>query len=129
MRLLLDTHVLLHVLDPTSKILSARQVQKFEAIDACFFVSVISLWEISIKWRLNKLALPVDPIHIPELVHDFGFTVLQLTADESVSAPNPMPQTRDPFDQMLLAQCAVGDFKLLTIDRALSKHPSSAQIW
>lgn len=35
----------------------------------------------------------------------------------------PDPDTRDPFDRLLLAQCTVEDMRLLTLDRALARHP------
>ena len=36
---------------------------------------------------------------------------------------DPEPPTRDPFDRLLLAQCAVDNLRLVTVDRALAGHP------
>ena len=35
----------------------------------------------------------------------------------------PEPQTRDPFDRLLLGQCQVENLRLVTLDRALAAHP------
>jgi PIN domain nuclease of toxin-antitoxin system len=44
-----------------------------------------------------------------------------------LASVDPDPKTRDPFDRMLLAQCEVEGFRLLTIDRALVSHPLTVQ--
>lgn len=129
MTLLLDTNVLLDVLDPRQQILSQRQRTVLEQIETETFVSVVSLWEISIKWRLGKLECPIDPAELPDVVRDVGFAILDVTAEDAVAAANPMPGTRDPFDQMLIVQCQNYGLQLLTIDKVLTRHPRSAKLW
>ena len=73
MRLLLDTHVLLAVLDGRLATLGRRIEGVFTAGEHTFFVSVASLWEIAIKWRLGKLPLNVPPERLPELLDDMGW--------------------------------------------------------
>jgi PIN domain nuclease of toxin-antitoxin system len=130
MTLLLDTNVLLDVLDPRPQILSRRQRQVVEQLDPVeAFVSVISLWEISIKCRLGKLDCPVSPADLPVVIRDVGFRLLEVTAEDAVTPAHPAPDTRDPFDQMLIAQCQNYDLRLLTIDKILHRHPRSAKLW
>jgi PIN domain nuclease of toxin-antitoxin system len=83
-------------------------------------VSVASLWEIAIKFRLGKLALEVQ---LPELVENLGLVLLAIEASHVLAAVDPEPATRDPFDRLLLAQCAVENLHLVTIDRHLTAHP------
>lgn len=59
MKVLLDTHVLLWFLNGDKK-LSKQQTELIESSKNLKFVSIASLWEISIKLSLNKLRLPLD---------------------------------------------------------------------
>jgi PIN domain nuclease of toxin-antitoxin system len=49
--------------------------------------------------------------------------LLVIEASYVLSAVDPEPTTRDPFDRLLLAQCAVENLHLVTIDRHLTAHP------
>ena len=122
MRLLLDTHVLLAVLDGRLATLGRRIEGVFTAGEHTFFVSVASLWEIAIKWRLGKLPLNVPPERLPELLDDMGLGVLPITAAHVVATVEPEPATRDPFDRLLLAVCRTEELRLVTVDRSLIGH-------
>jgi PIN domain nuclease of toxin-antitoxin system len=50
-------------------------------------------------------------------------TLLAVDHRHAVRWVDPEPPTRDPFDRLLLAQCAVEDMRLITLDRALARHP------
>jgi PIN domain nuclease of toxin-antitoxin system len=121
MRLLLDTHIVLALIQ---KDLVERfpSVHRILADGAEGFVSVASLWEIAIKTRLNKLAprLPLD--EIPGYLQALGLTILRIDIAHVITAADPEPETRDPFDRLLLAQCQVEGFQLVTVDGALVAH-------
>ncbi len=123
MRLLLDTHIVL-------AIVQREMAWRFPTIEALLsdgsaagLVSVASLWEIAIKTRLGKLApgLPLDVI--PSYLEAGGLDLLQIAVSHVITAADPEPDTRDPFDRLLLAQCQVEGLQLVTIDRALADHP------
>lgn len=122
MRLLLDTHVLLALLDGRAGTLGHGIERVVESDGHAFFVSVASLWEISIKWRLGKVPLAVPPAHLPEILTDTGLSTLPITAEHVLSAVEPEPLARDPFDRLLLAVCQSEDLRLVTVDRALIEH-------
>lgn len=123
MRLLLDTHLLVGLTRPHSRELSGG----FESILAeqanTNFVSAASLWEIAIKTRLNKLSVGVPLNDLVEYFQGLDLCLLAVDHRHAAHLLDPEPPTRDPFDRMLLAQCAVEDMRLLTQDRALSAHP------
>jgi len=121
-RLLLDTHVLLALLDGRVAVLGRRVARVIESDDHAFWLSVASLWEIAIKWRLGKLPLSVPPVRLPELLGDIGITMLSITAEHVLNVALPEPTTRDPFDRLLLAQCQIEGMRLVTVDRALASH-------
>ena len=128
MRVLIDTHVLLGVIREEIDKLSPSIGVLLDRGDTEAVVSVASLWEIAIKWRLGKLALPMRPERLPELVADIGFATLPILPAHAVALVDPEPATRDPFDRLLLAQCKVEGFQLLTTDRALVGHPLAATL-
>ena len=102
---LLDTHVLLCSLMDTAK-LSDKVREIIENQENRIAVSVISLWEISLKFSLNKLPLEgVSPEDFPKLIEDIGFELISLRTEE-VSTYHDLNANwhRDPFDKMLIWQ-------------------------
>ena len=124
MRLLFDTNVVLAVAwENYSRIPDAiASLLRSEIVSPC--ISVASLWEIAIKWRLGKLDLPMPPDQFENFAARMDMEIVQVTAKHAVVEVDPWPQTRDPFDRLLLAQCQVEGLKLLTTDRALAAHPT-----
>jgi len=123
MRLLLDTHIVLSMVNgsfadhfPAVRRLLIENV-------AIGFVSVASLWEIAIKSRLGKLVTDIPVEQIPEFLESSVLTILRIEIPHVITAADPQPETRDPFDRLLLSQCQVEGLQLVTIDRALINHP------
>ena len=127
MRLLLDTHIVLNVVaqQTDSLPLGIRRLLADRA--SGFHVSVVSLWEIAIKWRLGKLPLTVPIDQLPDLIAGLRIELVPINERNVLAAVEPEPPTRDPFDRLLLAQCQIEDLRLVTIDRALVSHPLAAK--
>lgn len=126
MKILLDTHIFLPVIEGQSRTLPASVKRVLESPEAEAYVSVATLWEIAIKWRLKKLDLSQPPDRLPELIAAIGMGLVAINADHVLASVQPEPATRDPFDRLLLAQCKVEDMRLLTTDRVLVMHPLAA---
>ncbi|MBB4235532.1 PIN domain nuclease of toxin-antitoxin system [Rhizobium esperanzae] len=92
------------------------------------FVSVASLWEIAIKTRLGKLqpGLPLETI--PVYLREAGLMILPVDIPHVITTADPEPETRDPFDRLLLAQCKVEGLQLATVDRLLVDHPLALRL-
>jgi PIN domain nuclease of toxin-antitoxin system len=125
MRLLLDTHVLLAVLDGEPDRLGRGIAAALTQADSSLYVSVASLWEVAIKARLGKLDLRAELQELPILLASLGLELTPILPSHALREIHPEPATRDPFDRLLLAQCAVEGARLLTIDPALVDHPMS----
>ncbi len=122
MRLLLDTHALLWWFsdDPA---LPASCRRLIEHLEGEVFVSAVSAWEISTKFRLGKLPTAA------ELVQDFGgylardhFKSLPLSSDHGIRAgllPGPL---KDPFDRMLIAQAVVENLFIISNERFFDQY-------
>ncbi|WJR66032.1 type II toxin-antitoxin system VapC family toxin [Neorhizobium sp. CSC1952] len=122
MRLLLDTHFVLAGVN-------REMAERYPLIERLIaesltesFVSVASLWEIAIKSRLGKLETRIPVEDIPSYLASAGFTILHIDIPHVITAAEPEPETRDPFDRLLLAQCQAEGLLLVTIDRALTGH-------
>jgi PIN domain nuclease of toxin-antitoxin system len=123
MRLLLDTHILIALLERRLSELPLSISDALAAANFPRFVSVASLWEIAIKSRLGRLSLDEWPAAINRL----GLTLLVIDDRHVLMPLDPEPVIRDPFDRLLLGICAADSLRLLTLDRALLGHPLARQ--
>jgi PIN domain nuclease of toxin-antitoxin system len=87
------------------------------------FVSVASLWEMAIKSRLGKLDLGMPLEDMAGYFDAVGIDILPIDAPHVITPTHPEPETRDPFDRLLLAKCQVESLRLATMDRRLLEHP------
>lgn len=67
--------------------------------------------------------MDVPPDGLAALLLSLGMSIMPIEHRHATAALDPDPATRDPFDRMLLAQCAVEELRLVTVDRALTGHP------
>ncbi|SCB57215.1 PIN domain nuclease, a component of toxin-antitoxin system (PIN domain) [Rhizobium aethiopicum] len=127
-RVLLDTHMVIAIAQKKLTERFPRVEQLLLDGAASGFVSVASLWEIAIKTRLGKLqpGLPVEII--PIYLREAGLTILPIDIPHVIAAADPEPETRDPFDRLLLAQCKVEGLQFATVDRLLVDHPLALRL-
>jgi PIN domain nuclease of toxin-antitoxin system len=124
-RILVDTHVLLWaaVGDPR---LRGRLRAVFVDPQATLVVSVASLWEVAVKYRLGRLPLPVPPSDFfAREVATRGYEVLDVRrahAERAGVLTWPDSGHRDPFDRMLVAQALVEGVPLLSGDERLGDY-------
>jgi PIN domain nuclease of toxin-antitoxin system len=128
MRLLLDTHVLLALVERLGTRLPAGVEALLNDPNNEHHLSAASLWETAIKCRLGKLSLTPSLSSLPELLDGLGIKIVAINEHHVLAAVEPEPMTRDPFDRMLLAQCQVENLRLVTVDRALLSHPLALKI-
>ncbi len=119
MRLLLDTHLLLWALSQPRKLTAAARKQ----IDASeVYASAASIWEISVKSALGKLA--ANPRDILAGIEPAGFSLLAISGEHAAKVVELPPLHKDPFDRLLVAQSMVEPMLLLTNDEALRDYGS-----
>ena len=114
MRLLLDTQVALWWLTASPRL--SRASRELIVGSGCV-VSVVSVWEVDLKHRIGKLAVP--PHRFRDEMRDAGAAILALT-DEHVLTRVGLPRAHsDPFDRLLLSVADSERLILLTADTAL----------
>jgi|SRR5690606_2812866 len=125
MRYLLDTHTFLWALLDRKK-LSPKVLGLLQDASHDVFVSAVSFWEISLKFRLGKLDLAgVSPEQLPALAQESGFDLLPLVASEAAGYHLlDADWHRDPFDRMLIGQAIMHDLTLLSKDKTICQYQS-----
>jgi PIN domain nuclease of toxin-antitoxin system len=124
MRLLLDTHIFLWFITGDER-LSQHYRRSIEDADAVY-LSVVSVWEVTVKYHLGKLPLPEAPHPwLPEQRERHGIESLAL-GERAVSRLGDLPDHhKDPFDRLLVCQAIEEQLTLVTIDPIVEKYPAS----
>ena len=121
MRQLLDTHTFLWFVMGNPRI-TPKLRTRIE--DNENFVSIVSVWEIAIKYAIGKLnlELPFDDFIDRQIVPN-GIQLLDIKLEHlKVVAALPLHH-RDPFDRLLIAQSIVEDIVLISADSVVSLYP------
>ena len=123
MKLLLDSHIVLAVVHDDVARYGRPIASVIELPQSEIFFSSASLWEIAIKYRAGKLELRMPLERIAGYLRSLKYRLIVIDEHHAIEELEQIPDTRDPFDRMLLAQCQVEGLRLITIDRALVDHP------
>ena len=86
-------------------------------------LSVVSLWEIAIKWGLGKLELNEPFAALLARVDAMRMIERLPIADAHLLRYATLPlHHRDPFDRMLVAQCQAENLPLVSSDDTLDAY-------
>jgi PIN domain nuclease of toxin-antitoxin system len=118
MNLLLDTHVFLWSLFTPDK-LSKAVIREVTSPNNDVAVSVVTFWEISLKFALGKLELTgVKPEDLPDFAEQMNLETLPITVAEAVSFHQlPRLSHKDPFDRIIIWQAIQRKMSLVSKDR------------
>jgi PIN domain nuclease of toxin-antitoxin system len=120
---LLDTHALLWTLFEPVR-LGKKAEECIRNPDVTVSVSVVSFWEISLKFATGKLHLEnVAPDAFPDIVRQSGFTILPLADTEAASFHRlPRLAHKDPFDRLIIWQAISRKLILISQDKAFAGY-------
>jgi PIN domain nuclease of toxin-antitoxin system len=118
MRYLIDTHIFLWWLNGDKKISDSLQ-RILENPQIQIYVSVATLWEISIKHALGKLPLKTT---LSEMISVSGFELLSITGVHVLELEKLPLLHNDPFDRMLIAQTKAEHFIFITVDAKIRRY-------
>lgn len=123
MSCLLDTHALLWSLFEPNR-LGSTALKLLQDPQQTVYVSLITVWELSLKYSIGKLDLQgVTPDAFPDLILQTGFELLPLTALEAATFHNlPKLEHKDPFDRLLIWQAISRKLSFVSQDTACSKY-------
>jgi len=122
MKLLLDTQILIWAAD-SPDILPGKALDLLNNPDNEVFFSSASIWEVAIKFGLNRPDFQVDPRILHYGLISSGYQELLIRGQHAI-ALNELPSLhKDPFDRLLIAQAKVEGVTLLTCDAEIVAYP------
>lgn len=127
MNLLLNTHSFLWFAENSSE-LSKLAKSEIENMNNRCFLSIASLWELTIKLSLNKLELNQPFDGIPALLNINNIEILPLEFKHLKQLFLLPFHHRDPFDRLILSQAISQDLVIVTKDGVFEKYTSNI-IW
>jgi len=122
MRLLLDTHTFLWFIDGNLELSSyGRQLIEEPANER--FLSVASLWEMSIKNSLGRLKIPLPFTKlVTEQVYGNAIKLLHIAPKHLDVLRTLHFYHKDPFDRLIIAQSLSEDISILSREKAFDDY-------
>ena len=127
MNLLLDTHAYIWF-STNNRELSSAVKRLIEDSENSSYISIASLWEMSIKISLGKLSIDKDFKFVIHDLTESGINLLPISFDHILMSSALPFHHRDPFDRITVAQSLCEGMKLLSVDTIFDRY-SSDRIW
>ena len=127
MNLLLDTHTFIWFSEG-NKSVPKKAKGLIENINNNSFISMASLWEMSIKIGLNKLQLKIPFENLYDVIIENGFIILPISFNHLVIQNKLDYYHRDPFDRLLISQSISENMPLVSKEEVFDKY-SIKRIW
>jgi PIN domain nuclease of toxin-antitoxin system len=121
MKYLLDTHVVLWcALSPQKLSQNAKEI--ILDINTDKYVSIVSVWEFTVKHSLNKLDLAGGVGGFFQILDENGFALLGIENEYMYQLAQLPLIHHDPFDRMLIAAALAEEMCLVTADDNIRKY-------
>lgn len=128
MKYLLDTHTLLWIITD-DKQLSIKAKRYFLNKKNEIYLSMASLWEMAIKISLNKLKINQSLAEFcKEHIIGSNINILDIKIEHLAKLESLKFNHQDPFDRMLVCQCARENMTIISKDKIFNKY-SIKRIW
>ena len=103
--------------------LSERAKDLIKSTENQIFLSVVCVWEASIKSALGKMKLPGKPgPFFQALAQRSCFTVLPVHLSHAAGVHSLPLIHRDPFDRLLISQAIAEDLVLISDDQVFKDY-------
>ncbi len=131
MQYLIDTHVFIWFIENSQKLpKSIKDLIEDERSD--IFISIASIWEISIKTSIEKLPLNRRFEELIDVLNDNLIEILPIKFAHTVEN-NQLPfHHRDPFDRIIISQSIVENINFISADAVFDNYlvgKSIKRIW
>lgn len=121
MNLLLDTHSLIWFIEGDTK-LTPKAIDLIKNIDNTCYISVASLWEISIKISIGKLKIKVPYDNLSELLWKNSIYLLSIKFEHTQKLISLPYYHKDPFDRLIISQAIVEKISIISKDEHFNKY-------
>jgi PIN domain nuclease of toxin-antitoxin system len=126
MRLLLDTSVLIHMVELPER-LSRRAASVLRNLNNSLELSAVSVTEIAIKAGSGKLAF--SAVILREAIDELGIRILPFTADHAFRMFGLPRHHGDPFDRQIIAQALCEKISVVTPDEKFRLYEGISVLW
>lgn len=122
MRLLLDTHVFLWLVEGNPNLSSAAATALMDPAND-LYLSAASVWELAIKAGNKKITL-ADPVagYVAKWTAAYHLLSLPVEAAHAAAVADLPFHHKDPFDRLLIAQTSAENMTLVTADAVLGAY-------
>jgi len=121
MAFLLDTHTFLWFV-AGDKQLPPTVRDKIKDIKQHCFLSVASLWEITIKFQIGKLTLNISLEDLFNYIDRNQIEIIPINIEHLLTLSELPRHHGDPFDRLIISQAITENLTLITRDSALKKY-------
>jgi len=122
MKLLLDTHTFLWLVEGSASLSAAAQTAIADPNNDVY-LSAASVWEMAIKIGNRKLTLndPIDKF-VAKWTAAYRLDPLPVQFDHAQRVANLPPHHKDPFDRLLIVQAMVEGMAVVTSDAKFAPY-------
>ncbi len=118
---LLDTHTLLWFIEDDIKLsIQAKSILSENSTPK--FISIVTLWEIAVKYSLKKLELNISLADFFNLIHSSDINIINISTEHLLILNSIEHHHKDPFDRIIIAQAIAENFTIITKDENFSKY-------
>jgi PIN domain nuclease of toxin-antitoxin system len=123
---LLDTHTFIWLTEDSLNL--PDDLREMTDTADLVYVSIASLWEISIKLKLGKLSLQQSYESIGTTVANSDIFLLPITFEDTAQLLNLPLHHNDPFDRILIAQAINHSLVIISTDKKFDAYPIQ-RVW
>ena len=127
MKYLIDTHIFIWFVENLPN-LSQSLKNTIEDKNSEIFISIASLWEISIKMSIGKLRLNRKYEKILDVLKDNSIEILPITFAHTLENSKLPFYHRDPFDRIIVAQAIVENLDFISADAVFDDYLAGKSI-
>lgn len=127
MNLLLDTQSFLWFVSGNAS-LSKKAKEAIENNNNTNYISIASIWEISIKFALGKLQIKGTFESVIDDVNENGIILLPINFLHAVQQTKLPMHHRDPFDRIIASQVLVEKMSLISNDVIFDKYLAKSDL-
>ena len=121
MRYLIDTQAVIWMLENDPK-LSKRASLAIKDVQNELYVSIASLWEMTIKRSLGKLNIKPSLDDVEQELRSIQIPVLSIEVPHLRTLQTLAYYHKDPFDRMIIAQAIWEGLTVVTADGVFQKY-------
>jgi PIN domain nuclease of toxin-antitoxin system len=127
MKYLMDTQILLWAFQAEQGTMTRKANAILREPESELFVSIASLWEITIKISKGKLNVPGGTVGgVIRFVEQGGTRILEVLPMHLIALESLPHLHGDPFDRLIVAQARAEKMRLVSVDRLIHQYEPTA---